>query len=257
MRDELRPEKSDEGRFGSSFVSVCREASLDAEKTKGYREAIGCPKQFANVVQKACDAIQEAKGGCGIVVAPSVALDRLKKDHSVRFAPVDRDDKFPIGYMNTRVRGLPVDSENFLRALREFTEHSATDRWPKDHEAKDLPKDGYIIVDSAGRCLEAAVRIEGLRSPKLGWRGHGTRHLAALALIEMLEKEPAAVLVRSDRGTLHGLTACNGGEVKAIVSLVEQEVPGPSKVGSTVPLMALLVIAALCTRWAALGSADR
>merc|ERR1712151_521034 len=100
---------------------------------------------------------------------------------------------------------------DFRNGMQEFSEHTADDRWPANHVASGLPKDGVAaLIDLRGCCLKAAVRLTGLPTPPFCWDGVGTRHMACLSLSWCLRDYPSAVVVRSDSGKLHCLLSCTG-----------------------------------------------
>lgn len=215
-RKELRPTPAKTSNFGQCFGDVCTQKCLfTMSSIMGKRQAEQNLVKFRATVQEAADAIYSARGGCAIAIARVETLDATVLQHGIEFAPVDCRSGWEEGYMTSRIRGKHVASKEFVDALVEFSEHSDSDRWPDGHEAAGLPKDGFIVVDSSGECLMAAVKIEGLPAAELAWAKHGMRHQTALALMELLRFRPAAVLVRSDGGGLHGLAACDG-EVEAV-----------------------------------------
>jgi len=136
----------------------------------------------------------------------------------VDFQVVDRTDKFPNGYMTERLRDVPADSAAFLEAMQAFTLHSDNDRWPKGHEASDMPKDGFTLIDgNSGLRLKCAARMVGLPLPPYQWDNVGTRHLAALAACWAFRFGPSIVMVRSDSGKIHVLHAFD--ETHGLVAL--------------------------------------
>ena len=136
----------------------------------------------------------------------------------VDFQVVDRSMAFPNGYMTERLKDAAVDSEEFLHALQEFVRHSDSDRWPEDHEASGLPKDGFTLVDgNCGRRLKGAARMVGLPMPPYQWENVGTRHLAALSACWAFRLGPSIIMVRSDSGKIHVLHAFD--ETHGLVAL--------------------------------------
>ena len=181
-----------------------------------------------NTVLAIWTVIRSLVGGCGFVIAPhSGFLSASERD--VDLQVVDRSDAFPDGYMTERLRDVPVDSVEFLEALQDFSSHSDTDRWPADHEASSLPKDGFTLVDGiSGRRLKCAARMVGLPMPPYKWDNVGTRHLAALAACWAFRLGPSIVMVRSDSGHVHVLHAFD--EKHGVVALCltgEDEHDGP------------------------------
>ena len=96
------------------------------------------------------------------------------------------------------------------RRLGEFSALSDTDAWPPNHEAGGLPKDGYTLLSLKGVRVIAAARIQGLPVSPFKWGGVGTRHSAALNVCWVLRSFPTVVIVRSDRGDVHGLYHSGG-----------------------------------------------
>lgn len=162
---------------------------------------------FLATVLSIWSVIISVDGGCGFVVAPNeVFLSAANR--RIDFQVVDRSPKFPKGYMTQRLRNVRTDSDQFLEAMREFTQHSENDRWPEGHEASNLPKDGFTLVDgNSGRRLKCASRIVGLPTPPYQWDNVGTRHAAALAACWAFRSGPCVVMVRSDGGHIHVLHA--------------------------------------------------
>merc|ERR1712032_168889 len=107
--------------------------------------------------------------------------------------------------MTQRLRGEHVSSAELHKAIDEFSSHGEADRWPKDHEAAGLPKDGYNLLNVDGYRRRCAARLVGLPTPPMSWDGVGTRHLAALAISWSLKDDLFLVLVRSDSGSIHAL----------------------------------------------------
>lgn len=107
------------------------------------------------------------------------------------------------GYMTMKLKDLHVTQTEFKEAFKAFTEHSETDRWPKDHpdpEARCQPKDGALLLDVSGFRLKCAVKVLGLPPPRR-WPGVGTKHEAALAAAWTIEN--CIAVVRSDSGAVH------------------------------------------------------
>merc|ERR1712187_90379 len=124
----------------------------------------------------------------------------------VDFQAVDKCERWPRGYMTTQLRTVSIEDPVFNEAMQEFSEHTADDRWPANHMASGLPKDGVAaLIDLNGHCLKAAVRLTGLPTPPFRWDGVGTRHTACLSLSWCLQEYPAAVVIRSSTGRLHCL----------------------------------------------------
>jgi len=162
---------------------------------------------FTTTVHSVYRVMLSLSGGCGFVVAPQSGFVSVT-DRNVDFQVVDRSDKFPAGYMTERLRDVPVHSKEFLEAMQEFTLHSDTDRWPDDHEASSLPKDGFTLVNGLSALrLKCAARMVGLPLPPFKWDNVGTRHLAALAACWAFRFSPSIVMVRSDGGKVHVLHA--------------------------------------------------
>merc|ERR1712003_328408 len=103
-------------------------------------------------------------------------------------------------------KNIHVRDVRFQAAVEQFSQHTSNDRWPIEHEAAGLPKDGFAaLLDTSGYRLRCAVRLTGLPTPPFRWDGVGTRHVAALSLSWCLRNVPAVVVVRSDSGKVHGL----------------------------------------------------
>merc|ERR1711866_351 len=93
------------------------------------------------------------------------------------------------------------------------------DRWPANHNASGLPKDGVAaLIDVSGHCIKAAVRLTGLPTPPFRWDGVGTRHMACLSVSWCLREYPSAVVVRSDSGRLHCLLSWAGADPLILAS---------------------------------------
>lgn len=162
---------------------------------------------FTKTVLDIWAVLRSVSGGCGFIIAPQSGF-LSAADRDVDFQVVDRTDKFPNGYMTERLRDVPADSAAFLEAMMEFTLHSDNDRWPKGHEASDMPKDGFTLIDgNSGLRLKCAARMVGLPLPPYQWDNVGTRHLAALAACWAFRFSPSIVMVRSDSGKIHVLHA--------------------------------------------------
>lgn len=174
-----------------------------AEFVKRTTEAVD--DRIQAVVSAVAELALSAKGGCAYVVAESDALCALKSE-GIDFSAVDKNDKWPDGYMTHRLQQIHVSHPAFREAVQEFSEHTSNDRWPIDHEACNLPKDGFTaLVDSNGYRLRCAVRLLGLPVAAYRWDRVGTRHQAALQIAYRLRTTPSAVIVRSDSNTVHSL----------------------------------------------------
>merc|ERR1712187_1039763 len=150
-------------------------------------------------------------GGCAFVVAPRSAFEALQRS-LIDFQAVDKCDRWPRGYLTTRLRTVSSEDLVFMEAMQEFSEHTADDRWPADHDARGLPKDGVAaLIDVSGHCLKAAVRLAGLPTPTYRWDSVGTRHMACLSVSCCLRQYPSAVVVRSDSGRVHCLLSRSAG----------------------------------------------
>jgi len=148
-----------------------------------------------------CDS---ARGGALLCIAEKAAFDKVFGD-----AGEMQDQAKPClrtsdaGYMTNQLKGVHITDDRFAAAFADFTEHSESDRWPKDHpdpEARNQPKDGAFLISVSGYCLKSAVKILGLPPPR-SWASVGTKHEAALACAWAVEG--CCVLVRSDGGALH------------------------------------------------------
>lgn len=172
---------------------------------------------FRSSVTSAVQVLLSCDGGCGFVISPLGALTAIQRKR-VDFQVTDKRFDFPKGYMTERLRDVHVDDPAFAKAMQEFSSHSATDRWPADHEAGGLPKDGYMLLTHRGRLVKGAAKIVGIPAPPYSWEGVGTRHSTALGLCWAMRFFPAVVLVRSDSGQMHGLFFSNG-NISAIASV--------------------------------------
>jgi len=164
---------------------------------------------FSETVQALVKVVLQCEGGCGFVVASHAALTSIGRQ-KVDFQVTDKSALYKDGYMTERLQGVHVSDETFLQAISAFSAHSDTDQWPHGHEASGLPKDGYTLLNLRGFRLKCAARICGLPLPPYSWEGVGTRHTTALAVCWALRLFPAIVIVRSDRGTVHGLYFMKG-----------------------------------------------
>jgi len=165
--------------------------------------------QFKSTVLAAIKTICHCAGGCGIVVSLRAAFTAIQRQR-VDFQVTDKNVKFPKGYMTERLNGVHVNDEEFKKAIVEFSEHTLKDRWPDDHPAAGLPKDGFTLLSHRGRRLKGAVKLVGLPMSPYNWDAVGMRHTTALGVCWALRLFPAVVLVRSDGGTLHGLYFSRG-----------------------------------------------
>jgi len=165
--------------------------------------------QFRRSVASVVNVILRCDGGCGFVISTMAALTAIQRKR-VDFQATDKRGDYPRGYMTERLNDVHIDNPAFLKAMNEFCAHSASDRWPADHEAHGLPKDGYTLLTHRGRPVKCATKIVGLPSTPYAWDGVGTRHMTALGLCWALRFYPSIILVRSDGGQVHGLSFSNG-----------------------------------------------
>mmetsp|Transcript_33608 Transcript_33608/g.85110 ORF Transcript_33608/g.85110 Transcript_33608/m.85110 type:complete len:643 (+) Transcript_33608:56-1984(+) len=204
-------------------VTTCTREFVDSVMTKLL------PHELAyTTIRRMIDLARDyAKGGVLIVVAAEDALDEVFNEDLGE----DGGEVKPVlsssdgGYMTGRLRGIPVSHPDFARAFQEFTEHSATDRWPVNHPhsaARGQPKDGAFLISFSGYRKKCAAKILGLRPP-MAWRGVGTKHETALACAWAVRD--SVVLVRSDSGTLHVLWR-RGSRVH-VHKIIAREVAGP------------------------------
>lgn len=146
-------------------------------------------------------------GACAFAVSTKAAFCALQAS-GIDFLVVDNMDKWPKGYMTERLRGVPVQHPQFESAVQEFSAHTSNDRWPADHEASGLPKDGFTaLLDPDGFRLSCAVRLIGLPNTPFYWNHVGMRHTTALALSWCLRSHPSIVFVRSETGKVTCLSS--------------------------------------------------
>jgi len=151
-------------------------------------------------------------GGAMVLIASADAfkrvfvdavMDRQPSGRALRGAPaLQSADR---GYMDSRLRGLHVSDPRFTAAFDEFTQRGVADRWPEDHPdpaARNLPKDGALLLDERGFRLKSACKLLGL-APVRMWPGVGTKHEAAMSAVWAIDG--CIALVRSDSGSVHGL----------------------------------------------------
>lgn len=182
-------------------------------------------QQFRRTVTELVKITSDLDGGCGFVVSPLAALMAIQRDR-VDFQVTDKRNDFPKGYMTQRLEDVDVADPLFHEAIRDFSAHSHNDRWPDDHEAHGLPKDGYMLLTHRGNRVKCAAKIVGLPTSPYRWDGVGTRHTTALGLCWALRFFPAVILVKSDGGQVHGLHF-NQGKVIALECVRVMEAPGP------------------------------
>lgn len=181
----IHPQDSDRTQFEallSEAVTSCAKATI------------------CSAVGLICDC---ARGGALVVVARASSFQQVFEHDDRMFKPVicSCDE----GYMTDLLRNCHVTDPRFAEVFRDFTEHSASDRWPSDHPnpaARGQPKDGAILIDVSGYRTKCAAKILGL-PPTEGWKGVGTRHATALACACYIDG--AVVLVRSESSIIHGL----------------------------------------------------
>jgi len=210
------------GTLASNATKGNLKVDMVSEEELIHRLKRICKKQWAashpDLLATVMDVVRMVclcEGGCGIVIAPHLAFTTLNTKVFADFQVVDRDDRFPDGYMTQRLRGIHCSDEEFFIALKEFPSHSSNDRWPEGHEAVGLPQDGYILMNPAGYRLKCAARIVGLRPPPVSWDGVGTRHLAGLSICHELKQFPSVTMIRSDSGKVHVLYY-DGGKMVAL-----------------------------------------
>jgi len=152
------------------------------------------------VIKLACT---QARGGALVVIAPMVSYLSVFNGNleSGRCKAMLKTSDG--GYMTKRLHRVHVGTDSFAQAFVDFTEHTATDRWPSDYhdeQARGQPKDGAFLLDTWGFCRRCAVKLLGLHTPR-GWEGVGTKHEAALAAAWSLEN--SIVVVSSESGSVH------------------------------------------------------
>lgn len=179
--------------------------------------------RFRKTVRAAIDSILHCDGGCGIVISLRSAFVAIQRQR-VDFQVTDRCPKFPQGYMTERLTDVRVEDQAFAKAMEEFSTPTAKDRWPDDHPAAGLPKDGFTLLSHRGLRLKCAVKLVGLPPSPYVWDGVGTRHTTALGVMWALRVYPAVVLVRSDGGDVHGLFFNNGHVVALHCAMTFQEI---------------------------------
>lgn len=181
------------------------------DRAQGHRD---CGSWWRSTANRIVDIVFAVDCGCGIAVSAKQNFAILQETQHVDFQSLDKNERWPTGYMTQRLQGIHVGDPLFLNAMQEFTAHTNTDRWPAGHhEAGNLPKDGFVLLDVNGYRIKCATRICGLPLPPLRWDGIGTRHMAALSLSWALQSSdfPSFVIVRSDSGIVHSVISSNGG----------------------------------------------
>lgn len=194
-REPLTIRKVSKDLFAATLTNV---VILDALRNDEERN------DLTTTVKELVKVVLGCEGGCGFVVA-SYAAYKAVRDDDVDFQAVDHSAHFQKGYMTERLRGVHVGDPAFMQAMRDFSAHSEGDAWPLNHEASGLPKDGYALLSLNGYRVICAARIQGLPVTPFKWDGVGTRHAAALGTCWAFRRFPAIVLVRSERGKVHGL----------------------------------------------------
>jgi len=173
-------------------------------------------QQTRETVLAALDLVcKHAAGGALVCVAEGAAFDRTFQTRaagSQSTAPTIQlcDD----GYMNRKLQGLPIVDPRFAEAFREFTRHTADDRWPPDAAdagCRGRPKDGAFLIDVRGQRKACAAKLLGLQ-PAVSWPDRGTRHEAAAACAWAVPGSVA--VVRSDRGSVC-VVMRQGGQIHA------------------------------------------
>eukprot|EP00927_Polykrikos_kofoidii_P081222 TRINITY_DN7842_c0_g1_i1.p1 TRINITY_DN7842_c0_g1~~TRINITY_DN7842_c0_g1_i1.p1 ORF type:complete len:559 (-),score=93.21 TRINITY_DN7842_c0_g1_i1:77-1753(-) len=109
------------------------------------------------------------------------------------------------GYMNDRMKGSSIESQQFQEAFEAFTDKDfqVDDKWPMDYEderARGRPKDGGFFVNYNGIIVAAAAKILGLPARYL-WENVGTKHEAAMACAA--EIPGSVAFVKSESGPVH------------------------------------------------------
>merc|ERR1711971_57640 len=107
----------------------------------------GSTMDFRLTVSELAHLVWNAEGGCGFLATTDEGWNELI-DANVDFHVCDRNDQYPSGYMTERLRGVHVGDEKFRGAVREFSAHTDTDRWPASHEAANMSKDGFFLISA-------------------------------------------------------------------------------------------------------------
>ena len=84
--------------------------------------------QFRRSVASVVNVILRCDGGCGFVISTMAALTAIQRKR-VDFQATDKRGDYPRGYMTERLNDVHIDNPAFLKAMREFCAHSASDRW--------------------------------------------------------------------------------------------------------------------------------
>jgi len=165
-----------------------------------------CPQSLATLLSVLDLLFDTAVGGALVCVADPVAFrwafdqqGGIDSQASAAGPVVQSSDD---GYMTNRLKGIHVSDERFAVAVREFTAHSDSDRWPEDHPdeaARGRPKDGAFLLSSSGYRVKCAAKLLGL-PPAAAFPNAGTKHQAALACASAVSD--SFVFVRSDSGAL-------------------------------------------------------
>lgn len=209
-RQHLKILEASEGEFSQLLTNVYL---LDKFRNDEERQ------DFTRTVTELVKVVLQCEGGCGFIVGSYSAFKAVREDN-VDFQAVDLNKRYPKGYMTERLRDVHVSDPAFVQAMREFSAHSEGDAWDPNHEAGGLPKDGYALLNIKGFRVICAARLQGLPIAPFKWNGVGTRHSAALNACWALRRFPVVVVVRSERGKIHGLYHCSG-QVKAFECLRE------------------------------------
>jgi hypothetical protein len=156
------------------------------------------------------DMALDLEGGTGFVIAPAESYDYLQDEVNVDFSVVDKNATYPKGYMSQKLCDEHVSNLKHRQLLQDFAVHTEDDKWPKQHEAARLPKDGYHLYGTSGFCHLAAARLVGLPAAPYEWDGVGMRHTTALQLCWALRDHAAVVVVRSESAKVHLLCPSKG-----------------------------------------------
>ena len=106
----------------------------------------GVNKSLQPVVQRVTEVAIAVSGGCAFAIAAKQSFVSLQDTLRVDFQVVDKSKRWPDGYMTTKFGKTHVSDPKFLEALQEFSARTENDRWPEEHEAGGLPKDGFAAL---------------------------------------------------------------------------------------------------------------
>jgi hypothetical protein len=205
-----------------SLVGKRPHLSIDEVPLDMFEEKVDelVDRKIRDIVRDLVNIACKARGGCAFVVASKSAFEQVRRDCDADYQIVDRHPRWQSGYMTSQLKGLKVSDRKFREKVFEMSKHEEGDRWPLDHEARGLPKDGFTaLVDETGYRLKSAVRLVGFPVPPVRWDNVGTRHLAALSISWVLRDYSNVTIVASESGSVHVLISSNNG-IKALKALI-------------------------------------